>query len=343
MATNTSTSPTTIFVSMGMFILDEIHFPRDSHTAAQYSVIGGGGTYGALGARVITTSRQSRSIGWVVDKGSDFPCDVEKYLNSWETGVVWREDKSRLTTRGWNMYGDNDFREFKYLTPKLRIEVCDVLDHPSLLSSQSYHLICSPQRCQQILGLLSQHRETAPVICWEVVPDLCTPENLSQCLDNLQYIQIFTPNAEEASRFFGMSELQSKAELEALASKFLPYLTSGCAYGNGIVLRCGSLGCYTLTTTGLAKWFQAYHTDPVGVVDPTGGGNTFIGAFTTAFVLSKGDWEVASICGNIGAAVAIEQIGMPQYDNDHWNGASLEQRLERYIGLSGTVLSKLGL
>lgn len=329
----------TIFTSMGMFIIDEIHFPKTSNMDSQYDVIGGGGTYGALGARIVTTRSRSKEIGWIVDKGQDFPKEVEDYLRRWNTGAIWKNTPDRLTTRGWNMYGERDFREFKYLAPKLRIDVEDLIEHESLLNSQSYHLICSPERCLQILTKLelNRHNVQPPVITWEPVPDLCTPEHLPQCLENLKRIQVLTPNAEEASRFFNHEEPTGKSELEALAAKFIPYLTSDSQFktGSGIVLRCGALGCYTLSTGGVSRWFPAYHNTSNGssdkVVDPTGGGNTFIGSFTTAFVLSEGNWAIASICGNIGAGIAIEQIGMPEYEEDKWNGWGVDDRVRWYI------------
>ena len=336
-----------LFTTMGMFIIDEIHFPEESQLEPQYNVIGGGGTYGALGGRVITTGDKASSVGWIVDKGSDFPVEVQEYLESWQTGCVWRNTPYRLTTRGWNMYGARGFRAFKYLTPKLRIDVDDLIDHRQLLYSQSYHLICSPERCQSILRKLTVARVDGtvppPVITWEPVPDLCTPEHLNQCLQNLKHVTVLTPNAEEASRFFGEEEPSTKEALEQLASRFLPYLTSNSHFktGSGIVLRCGPLGCYTLTTAGTSHWFPAFHNDRdqshQRCVDPTGGGNAFIGALSTAFVLSHGDWEIASISGNLAAGIAIEQIGMPVIETsdnssiETWNGLSIEERLRGYI------------
>lgn len=99
-----------LFTSMGMFIIDEIHFPKESGKQSCYNVIGGGGCYGALGSRIISGPSQSKKVGWIIDKGSDFPVEVEDYLQKWNTGAVWRNTPERLTTRGWNMYGERDFR-----------------------------------------------------------------------------------------------------------------------------------------------------------------------------------------------------------------------------------------
>jgi len=99
-----------IFTSMGMFIIDDIHFPSNSGKESHFNVIGGGGTYGALGSRIITGPIDSRKVGWIIDKGNDFPKEVEQYLKNWNTGAVWRDTPDRKTTKGWNMYGEREFR-----------------------------------------------------------------------------------------------------------------------------------------------------------------------------------------------------------------------------------------
>jgi hypothetical protein len=49
-------------------------------------------------------------VGWVVDCGSDFPPELRDTIAKWDTGVLIRETPKRLTTRGWNGYGDNEHR-----------------------------------------------------------------------------------------------------------------------------------------------------------------------------------------------------------------------------------------
>jgi hypothetical protein len=142
------------FMTMGMFIIDEIHFTTKSPV---FDILGGAGSYSALGARLFspsigsrnkattnqvaakssgealdqdralgdmpsdmeavgptaTTGKKlvssffgysSRSVGWIVDAGSDFPENVRKEIEGWETTCLIRNDKERLTTRGWNGY-----------------------------------------------------------------------------------------------------------------------------------------------------------------------------------------------------------------------------------------------
>lgn len=216
------------------------------------------------------------------------------------------------------------------------------------MNSQSYHLICSPQRSTEILESLQTARPPtfpAPIITWEPVPDMCLPEHLQDCLSVLKNLNVLTPNAEEAARFFSQQEPTTIEQHEEIASRFISHLTKDSQFGtgSGIVLRSGALGCYVLTSTGLQEWFPAFHNDKNpqrSVIDPTGGGNTFIGGFTTGFVISRGDWRIAALCGNIAAGIAIEQIGMPEFQQsmgpvDKWNGKSLKRRIEEYVEWNG--------
>ena len=104
---NSSTEPEILFTTLGMFILDEIHpLPPAS---PQFNIIGGGGTYSALGARLFCPPPLSKSVGWIVDTGDDFPDEVRKTVNEWETGCIMRK-REGCTTRGWNGYLEREVR-----------------------------------------------------------------------------------------------------------------------------------------------------------------------------------------------------------------------------------------
>ncbi|OWB73288.1 hypothetical protein B5S31_g3024 [[Candida] boidinii] len=325
-----------IYASMGMFIIDEIHFPDKTSV---HDIFGGGGSFTIVGSRMVLTRKESKKAGWIVDIGSDCPQEILDELERWNTGAVMRYDNSRFCTRGWNMYGDNDFRSFKYLTPKKRIDIPDLIENKHLLLSKSYHLLCSPERCVNLLNQMTILRHNdVPMIVWEPIPDECTPENLDECLAILDKVDVLSPNAAEAAAFFNENEPATIEECERIAFKFAKYTIKNGSK-SGVVLRCGKLGCFIVNSDkSFQKWFPAYHNpkyDDFKVVDPTGAGNTFIGAFCTGFILSDRDWDCACICGNIGSGAAIEQIGMPKltFDNeiDLWNGKSFEQRLNIYL------------
>ena len=93
---------------MLMYQKDEIHYkpPRPP----VYNILGGAGSYSALGARLFSPPPLSKSVGWIVDAGRDFPVELREVIGRWETTCVVRETPERLTTRGWNGYGENEQR-----------------------------------------------------------------------------------------------------------------------------------------------------------------------------------------------------------------------------------------
>ncbi|SCU98158.1 LAFA_0G15984g1_1 [Lachancea sp. 'fantastica'] len=329
-----------LFATNGMFIIDEIHAGTDSF----YNIVGGGGTFAVLGACIVGFSPEiAKQLRWIVDRGSDFPESITRQIDSWGTGVVYRDDLSRLTTRAWNLYGENDLRKFKYLSKKKRIEVEDwihefgsqeVRDIPIL------HLLCDHDRVSSILNELHKPTDSNrnKVFIWEPIPDLCNAANANQIQEvvNRRERIIISPNAEEGARLFGLEEPVSLQDSIKLLKRFDHFVSDQnplCA------LRCGKLGSLALSSRSQEGHRQiihlpAYHMNsPEKVIDPTGGGNSFLGGFSLGFLLSQGDLAIASMCGNIAAGAIIEQLGVPQRHGLKWNGLTFEQRLSNYIKL----------
>ena len=87
---------------------------------------------------------------------------------------------------------------------------------------------------------------------------------------------------------------------------------------------------------GIEKWVPAYYQSGEGdkVVDPTGGGNTFLGALAVALARGK-SIEEACAWGHVAASFAIEQVGFPVLSVDEegretWNGVRVEERLKEF-------------
>lgn len=102
-----------------------------------------------------------------------------------------------------------------------------------------------------------------------------------------------------------------------------------------VVIRAGKDGCYVATQKRQTAWLPAYHQDAKRVVDPTGGGNTFLGGFAITLARSTEiDFAAikdAVINGAVAASFAIEQIGMPKLmiegSIETWNGDSVQRRV----------------
>ncbi|KAJ3560375.1 hypothetical protein NPX13_g9325 [Xylaria arbuscula] len=371
------------FVTLGMFIIDEIEYIPP--TPPVKDVLGGAGTYSALGARLLSPPPRAGSVGWVVDKGSDFPPDLEALIKSWETSVVLRDTPERLTTRGWNGYDEHQNRAFRYTTPKKRLTAEDLT--PELLASRTFHLICSPKRCRELVleikdkradlpasasnGLtgekINDHSDDTtsnhlpkPIFIWEPVPDLCTPDELLNCTNVLPLIDVMSPNHAELAGFMGddgkpsallHGGLRPDTDMEALFAGLLQDAEGAIAREEIEV------------DPGVERWIPAFHTNtyeesdaplngeqateevPEGeiqnkqekkgkVIDPTGGGNTFLGGLAVALARGKG-LEEAAAWGSVAASFAIEQVGMPtlghdDQGNETWNGVRVDDRFEEF-------------
>ncbi|QEU58709.1 Mak32 [Kluyveromyces lactis] len=329
-----------LLTTNGMLIIDEI----ETVSSHYYDVLGGGGTYAMLGASICCTDLSLRKeLLWIVDRGMDFPKQLTETIESWDTGCVFRDDKRRLTTRGYNVYGANDFRSFKYLAPKKRIDVSDWCESFGVKAVQRvscYHLLCSAERVADILDKLAEELsfegtlKTGQTFIWEPIPDLCSVEYLEEIknLLNGPYHFIFSPNAEEGARMLGETEPTELTDCSTILLKLAALIKPG----NICVLRCGKEGSLALICNKNPSnddiiHFPAYHyKTPECVIDPTGGGNTFLGAFAFAYAMCK-DISIASICGNIAAGCAIEQIGVPSHNGMHWNKTTFADRLLYYL------------
>jgi sugar/nucleoside kinase (ribokinase family) len=324
---------TPYIVSMGMFILDEVQYEDGSGREPVYDIIGGAGTYAGLAARYFLSEEPDR-VSLIIDRGRDFPVHVQNELDQWGCNIVYRDTPERLTTRGRNIYRENEKRDFEYVNPGIRIDVNDLTD--AQLRTKVLHLICSPERCLNIITQLHERADKLgigmPLLVWEPFPQECRPEKLPQFQEALKHVDVYSPNAEEAASLFGINEEPTdKQTIESLGNKYLPYLTKPNAL---MVLRCGAQGAVILTKSNTGEWFPAYHEHSDCVADPTGGGNSFLGGFALALVESDTSIRKAAIYGNVAAGLAIEQIGLPKLshsgDVELWNGQSIDTRIQLY-------------
>ncbi|EER31799.1 conserved hypothetical protein [Candida tropicalis MYA-3404] len=309
-----------IVTTLGMFIIDENRY-LDTDEPPQVNIIGGAGTYAIIGARIISPLSKANKISGIIDMGTDFPIEIKKELDTWKTGTIFRNNPDRLSTRGVNIY-HNGIRSFEYLTPKLRIETDDILNYNDLKNSKSYHLICSIERCKQIIQTLNKVNPNA-IYIYEPLPDDCIQENFQSLKELLPLIHIFTPNLDEAKELLGVDT----NDLKKISQNFTDFLKIP---NSGTVLRCGAKGCFINTINGEIIELPAYHQNQENVIDVTGGGNSFCGGFIMGFCLSNGNWLQAGVAGNISSGCIIEKLGMPVVDGDLFNGKTLQERVKTY-------------
>ena len=192
-----------------------------------------------------------------------------------------------------------------------------------------------------------------PLFVWEPVPDSCTPTELPNVLKALKYVDVISPNHHELKMLFGETDADPflACELAILERQCNELLTSGFGKKtSAVVVRRGERGCYVASDTR-HSWLPAYHRPKdelhskkqkkwiQRVVDPTGGGNAFLGGFCVGLLVVKPikmtHFEEAAICGSIAASFAIEQVGMPSvsFSSDGvelWNGENQSKRREKF-------------
>lgn len=301
-----------LFFSMGMFILDDIVYPSGRKETNR---IGGAGTFATVGAGIVTSTQDRKRVGFIVDKGSDFPDECEDQLRQYSLGIRWRSTPERKTTRALNVYGTNDERHFEYLSPKLQVTVDD------LPSTKVLHLICSPQRCVEFV---SNHANDS-ILIWEPVETACKSEEWDSVRKIWNKVQVFSPNLLEAGLFVGLDTEADDPE-QLLREHY-------DGFHGWLILRCGARGSLLRSPNRTFKWYPAYHRNPKAVKDPSGGGNSFLGGLGAGLAEDPTDWDLAMAKGSVAASFIIEQIGLPTYDlnYDTWNGCNVSQRLNQYL------------
>ena len=231
----------------------------------------------------------------------------------------------------------------------------------NLLTSNKYHMICTPTRCIDLCeGILAarqklrrehpghaSHFSKRPVFVWEPMEDSCRPSEMAMFLEAFDHVDVFSPNERE---LLGLCDMETRpgAELDSETVKRACDKLLANAGSRAVVARCGPHGCIVAQSNRYLT-IPAYHQpqrDPNNpgvlrpaelIVDVTGGGNAFLGGFCAALgsqsdVTGLSRYEAAAFYGNIAASYAIEQVGVPRLmasgDEELWNGTSPFARLE---------------
>jgi sugar/nucleoside kinase (ribokinase family) len=211
-----------------------------------------------------------------------------------------------------------------------------------------------------------------PLFAWEPVPDLCTPEEYPNFKEAIRVVDIVSPNESELGAFFGMKDLKYHGGVMPSVINTVLETGIGPHADGALVVRLGKDGCYC-KRQGNEFHFESYHetikkaTLPPNefencrarpVIDPTGGGNTFLGAMAQAMVTSDhqtgddidanfGHREDGAIFFNsehlancmiwasVAASFVIEQVGLPilshnEQGEEMWNTDRVVDRMAIY-------------
>lgn len=235
-------------------------------------------------------------------------------------------------------------KTFEYLTPL--IEILPIhLESTPLLSSRAFHLLASPEELTRHVSSLMELRlkakiEHRPLILWEPRPSSCTPANLEAIFRAVKLVDVFSPNHTELAQMYG-SPIPEKVNREFLERCVSGFIDAGIGTSNNgsLVLRAGEAGCMVGSRNQNLEWIEPFYMTCGDrgrheVVDPTGAGNAFLGAFAVGF-LETANLVLAASYGNVGASFALEQVGLPHMERDAngrelWNGVEVGERLRKY-------------
>ncbi|KAI1756233.1 Ribokinase-like protein [Xylaria castorea] len=225
-----------------------------------------------------------------------------------------------------------------------------------LLAAKTVHLSSAPREVGRQICSLTIFREAIgldpPEIVWQPAHVRAVPvdpedsdevgfeEVLKSYRSILRLVSVFSPSYQELEDIAGgvgnpavSEERDIRTSVETLAEKF----PVGRGGDGVLIVRCEPFGYY-YRNKKKKGWVKAYSQYAVRepVVDFTGGGSAFLGAYAVARIDGCGLRE-SCVRGAVAASFAMEQFGLPvktyrspgpnSDEGEFWNSDRAERRL----------------
>jgi ribokinase len=252
------------------------------------AVSGGNGVYAAIGARI-----WSDRVGLAARVGPDYPAIHLEALR--EAGIeLALAPVAEPSIRHWALYEAPDTRQFvkrlgsgthlnqsllssEVPTRALAARVCHIAPMPLSVQSQLVHHLCGAGP----LVSLDPHDEYVG-------------GHADELLDLLRFVSIFLPSRHEARLIYGHDDPEAAARAFAAAGPRVVVIKLGAA---------GSLICDAATSS-------VHHLPavPVTVVDPTGAGDAYCGAFALVYGRTANPLEAAQHAA-VAASFVVQHFG----------------------------------
>lgn len=335
--------------------LDEIR--KDGHAPIK-DVPGGSVTFATLGARMFVPHQPS-SIAMTFGAGSDFENSVVDLFRRWSVdlfinyicgrpsarGIVFyeKESNNRESEQDLAKYTTNVIagKDFLRLTEPIPVAISDL--GLKLLSSRAFHFFGTAEYMEEQMADLARLRRQkladsdlpVPHIIWEPHPKSCRPDTLEEHKRAGRLVDVFSPNHEELASFF-FDDAPTKFDRSVVERQAAVFLDAGIGRGGHgcVVIRAAEHGCVVMSHVRAPLWLPSFYPpESRMVVDATGAGNAFLGAFAVGLQLT-GSFVEAAMYGQVAASFTIEQVGLPRVSGEGsmelWNGCSVEGRLAEY-------------
>lgn len=273
------------FACVGGIIIDDIVYP-DGRT--NMAVLGGGGTHAAAG--MVAVAEHPALLACL---GTDVPPTVQAQLErDFDLRFITRLNAPQV--RAWQVFEWNG----------RRTEIFRVDDYATFLSQPSPEAIPPGVRGVPAVTILRGAEEflqfckvfTAAEILWEPDQHFMQPENRAALVEALPHAAVVSPNLREAAAVY------SENDPAVLVRRML---TDGAQV---VALRLGEDG----SLVGQRDRSDLVHIPAVPVpqvVDVTGAGNTYCGAFLVGWMRTH-DIRTAGCYGAVAASFTVEDVGV---------------------------------
>jgi sugar/nucleoside kinase (ribokinase family) len=275
-------------------VIDEIH---EMDSTAPVLSVGGAGAYAAVGASLVTAPDDSYLVSGVgsLDRGYLAAWCTDRGINS--SALFTVGDHSPRTRIEY--LGDGERQEapvyglahFDAHTPLPR-------NLPTTPQFDGFYLFHAHEDSYWAQVEPFRNRHAAKPLLWELSADSAHAELIELVQARARLVDALSLNLTEARLLTG----------ESRPTKILDLLHGWCPI---IILRMGSAGSLLMHPSG---------TDQVGiavgqVTDPTGGGNSYSGAFLAGMVSGLGPTDAARLAAS-AASVVIQQHGAPEINDE---------------------------
>ncbi|KAL4538231.1 hypothetical protein Ndes2526B_g03452 [Nannochloris sp. 'desiccata'] len=290
--------------------------------------LGGGGSQSAWGYQTVSSPnfdggdfQIERAAGIAAGVGPDVPSSCLEWLEN--IGIDIRgiqQHPNAKTPRAWQILEQDGRRHEIWRTaqsPQLSSLLLPPFASlpPAFQRARAFHVGIHPehppiQLLKDLRHALDKHRsrngtgllsiETFTKASTKIQPD-------GDLWAAIELCDIFSPNEEEARSILGLSKLNRDtidAEILKLTSPFIDAGARWCS------LRRGAGGVVVHEKSSTNVWSIPVVAD-TNVVDTTGCGNAFCGAFL-AGIQSRSGAEVAGMLATAAASVMAEHQGVPQ-------------------------------
>ena len=267
---------------VGGIFIDDIVLPDGTTYMGR---LGGGVVHAMMGAAL-----WGERPGIIALAGQDLPADIDDFLSQHlDTSGLHRLAIPQI--RAWQIFEHDGTRRELYRVAETQpfIDGAQPRHLPAdYANTRSYYLL------QGFAGLRRWRSAVQGLILWEPLQQIMTPGNLEAFRTVLPLADIVSPNLQEVQQLYG----HHPAEQLAAA-----LLRDGA---NRVILRMGAAG--SLVARPGTSW--SIPAAPVtSIIDQTGAGNTYNGAFLAGIMQGKNEYE-AGIMGAVAAAFCLEYIGV---------------------------------